>query len=75
MRAGAKIQNWLEKSARDNKEYGQQAAVEKFDFLRKIRLFRQVGLELIEITSELHILPDKEYITMNSYNKWKWLPL
>ena len=23
MRAGAKIQNWLEKSARDNKEYGQ----------------------------------------------------
>ena len=32
-RAGAKIQNWLEKSARDNKEYGQQAATSACVFL------------------------------------------
>ena len=33
MRAGAKIQNWLEKSARDNKEYGQKAATSAYVFL------------------------------------------
>ena len=32
-RAGAKIQNWLEKGARDNKEHGRQAATSAYVFL------------------------------------------
>ena len=32
-RAGAKIQNWLEKGARDNKEHGRQAATNAYVFL------------------------------------------